>query len=250
MPSLKRTPSAFTLIELLVVIAIIAILAALLLPSLSKAKESARRIACAGNLRQIGSCLKLYENDFDGWLPRCGDVPGASGGAHPSIGYFNSWVAYVLLYSGKLTEANATPCWGKRKGLISYCPSTSALSGSGLQQLATGLSSNFAMSREVASNFICSTGSSLGRTAAWPKVSQIAAMADSGLYYASSASGDVVYPYFEAGFSRRGWLGWPHAEGANVLFLDGGARNLRKTADALAPSELFPQYYVWNNLWK
>jgi len=61
---------AFTLIELLVVIAILGILAALLLPALSRAREAARRIACASNLRQIGIAFKAYANEHHGRFPQ------------------------------------------------------------------------------------------------------------------------------------------------------------------------------------
>ena len=60
---------SFTLIELLIVISIIAILAALLLPALGKARETALGIKCVGNMKQIGQYMAMYVNDNSDYFP-------------------------------------------------------------------------------------------------------------------------------------------------------------------------------------
>src|SRR3989442_3428230 len=73
--SISLPAAAFTFIELLVVNAIIAMLAALLLPSLSRAKEQAKITQCLSNLRQIGVAVKIYVGENGGIFPPFANKP-------------------------------------------------------------------------------------------------------------------------------------------------------------------------------
>lgn len=87
---------AFTLIEILVVLAIIALLAALIFPTLSRVRENGRAISCASNLKQIGLALMQYSDDYEGFHPVAGAAIGWD--ATDSVTGNNSWMQQMQAY--------------------------------------------------------------------------------------------------------------------------------------------------------
>lgn len=97
--------NGFTLIELLVVIAIIAILSSLLLPALSKARETGRQICCMNNMKQQGCGLSFYVDSNDGFLPSTLDDPSGAVDTY----HWSYWFTHVAMNIGYDVNWSYTP---------------------------------------------------------------------------------------------------------------------------------------------
>lgn len=230
--------SSFTLIELLVVISIIAILSALLLPAIQQAREQARRIDCASNMRQTGITLLSYAGDSDSYLPP--DL-------NTSVTPYLYWPDYLV--AGQYLKSSATANYpGTPSDRSLLCPSSQA-TFNGNRECYHG---NYGMNTYVTAHPTLYGGSGYNISLAKSPSTRIMIL-DSGncyinygyitnpattVWYIPGASANLSLSWNSGTYvnQKDAWSG-RHSGNVNVCYLD-GHMGLSK-ADALADSTLW-----------
>jgi len=198
--ALIRALRAFTLIELLVVIALIAVLAAMLLPSLSRGKATARSIQCLNQLRQLGLAVRLYTDDNADVFPRSQHSAFANG--------LLPWERSVAPQLG-----SATTAWTNLLNGVYHCPSDRRTA-----PWSYGLSVYYELGPD---------DDYVGKPQTWRRTTQVPRAAATILFAENTSTADHIMPHFwQSATDASDVAQRRHGQRANHIFADGHAQAL------------------------